>query len=268
MSERLSDGLLFEATDVDRAIVVMLPLLTTPRHWPAFNAVRHLNRAWGLLGSDRTVAVFYGITAEEEAATAVLHSLKARAYPGSERLKPHNHVQKNAVIPFFDGMTRILATLQRPPEMQFLFQKDNLQQPFVFEIQLPHPIDGMAWYRPQPPLHFTQTRSTDGGATYGSENFSRGFAQVARGASASTVGEYLRQRANLRNLLLYASGSGYPDYQGPAEQRLMQFKRNVFALLRMFLLIEPYSQHQSFVLQALSGFLEILGNLSAPVDFE
>jgi len=268
MPERLSNGLLFEATDVDRAIVDMLPLLTTPRHWPAFNAVRHLNRAWRLLNSDRTVAIFYGITAEEEAATAVLQSLKARSYPGSERLKPHNHVQKNAVIPFFDGMTRILATLQRPPELRFLLQKDNPQQPFVLEIQLPHPIHDVAWYRPQPPLEFSQARSTDGGATYATENFSRGFAEVARGASATTVGDYLRRRANLRNLLLYASADGYPDYAGPAEQRLTQSKRNVFALLRMFLLIEPYPQHQSFVVQALSGFVEVLGSLSAPVDFE
>src|SRR5262249_36805197 len=182
MPEQISDGLLFETTDVDRAIVDMLPLLTTPRHWPAFNAVRHLNRAWRLLSSDRTVAIFYGITAEEEAATTVLRSLKARSYPGSERLKPHNHVQKNAVIPFFDGMTRILSTLQRPPEMRFLLQKQNLQQPFVLEIQLPHPIHGVAWYRPLPPLEFTQTRSTDGGATYASENVSRGLPEGAKRA--------------------------------------------------------------------------------------
>lgn len=267
MSERVSEKLVFEATDIERGIVDMLPTLTSPRRWPAFNAVLHLNRAWQLVDSDKTAAVFYGITAEEEAATAVLQSVKHWHYPGADKINPRSHVHKNAVVPFFAGITRVLETLQDPPQLRFWLQASNPSEPFVLEVELPHPIEGMAWYRPQPPLHIQHRRSRDGGKNYIVEDFSRGIGKVLQERNAKSVGDYLRERANLRNLLLYASQGGYPDYQGDAPERLRQFKRHVFALLRMFLLIDPYSEHQSLVVQAVAGFVSVITNLSGTFEF-
>lgn len=268
MTERISDKIVFNTTDVERDIVDLLPTLTTPRRWPAFNAVRHLNRAWRLLKDDKTVALFYGITAEEEAATAVLRSIKHWHYPGADKIDPRSHIHKTAVIPFFIGMTRVLETIRNPPELRFLLQPGDPSKPLVLEINLPHPVYGMAWYQPEPPLHIQHRRSRDGGRSYAIEDFSRGIGEVLRERNAKTVGDFLRERANLRNLLLYASSSGYSDYQGDAPFRLQEFQRNVFALLRMFLLIDPYAKHQSLVAQAVSGFVSVLSNLSGSYEFD
>ena len=267
MSERVSDKLLFDASDVDRGIVDILLTLNSPHRWPAFNAVRHLNRAWRLHELDKTAALFYGITAEEEAATAVLQAVKHWNYPSAEKINPRNHVHKNAVVPFFEGFTRVLATIQDPPEMRFLLQRDEPSEPFVFEL-LPHPTYGTAWYRPDPPLGMLHRRSRDDGKTYVIEDFARGIGKILAERNMKSVGDYLRQRANLRNRLLYASSDGYPDYQGDIMERLKQFKRNVFALLRMFLLIDPHPKHQSLVVQAVSGYVSVITNLSGTFEFE
>jgi len=268
MSARVSDSLLFDATDVDRAIVDLLPTLTIQERWPAFNAVRHLNGAHRIKAVGRTMALFQALTAEEEAATAVLQVLRRRKYPDADALNPKSHVHKNAVIPFFDGMTRVLATIQDPPELRFVLDSNFTPPRLRFAVQLPHPEHGMAWYYPDPPLHFQTRRSVDGGKTYSVETFVQGFSKVASEINAKTVGDYLRLRANFRNHLLYAGPDGYPDYQGELEARLQEFKRNVFALLRMFLFIEPYPEHQDFVVQAVGGFVRIVTNFSEPIGFD
>jgi len=65
------------------------------------SAINHLRRAEVLFPIDRPMAAFRCYTAEEEAASGLMHCLKERRYANAERLNPRNHIQKNAVIPFF-----------------------------------------------------------------------------------------------------------------------------------------------------------------------
>jgi hypothetical protein len=260
---RVSDQLVFEATEFERGVVDLVPRLTSPAHWAAFNAIRHLNAAYRLRELDKNMALFRGVTAEEEAASAVLRSLKQRRYPGSAQLDPRNHLHKHAVIPFFDGITRLLAAIRNPPELRFVIDDSYKTPRLVLEIQATSSASTGTdvWIRPQPPLDFTQSWSVDGGITYVVENFSRAFSRITTERAVKSTRDYLRRRANFRNHLLYASSSGYPDFRGDVTPHLVQYKRNVFALIRMFLLIDPYRQHQQFVLQALRGFLFVVSEL-------
>ncbi|MCB1605317.1 MAG: hypothetical protein KDI59_11755, partial [Xanthomonadales bacterium] len=51
----------------------------------ARNAINHLEKAWVIRDIDIEMAVFRGITAEEEAASAVFHCLKNHRYSNAHK---------------------------------------------------------------------------------------------------------------------------------------------------------------------------------------
>jgi hypothetical protein len=63
------------------------------------NAFAHLRMAWSIRRIDPAMAAFRAITAEEEAASALILSLKQKNYPNSSRLNHRDHIQKSALIP-------------------------------------------------------------------------------------------------------------------------------------------------------------------------
>src|SRR4030042_2912383 len=101
-NQRLSDSIEFPLIEFDKAIIDIVPFMPAPPQWAAFNALRHLDKAWRLRATDTEMSMFRAITAEEEVATALFLSLKRRHYVGANRLKHRDHVHKNAVIPFVD----------------------------------------------------------------------------------------------------------------------------------------------------------------------
>jgi hypothetical protein len=71
--------------------------LDKPVRFRAKNAFLHLHKAWRLLRVDQGMAAFRAITAEEEAATALIVSLKRKRYPNSDRLNARNHDHKSSI---------------------------------------------------------------------------------------------------------------------------------------------------------------------------
>lgn len=171
-----SDTIQFPMVELDRRIVDLIPAMPIPAKWPAFNSICHLNGAWKIKEIDPQMALFRAITAEEEAATALFLSLKRLGYDGAENLKKHNHVHKNAVIPVFDAITRVIAKVgsHMPPTEIFL---DTNTKPHQLAIRFKHihPLTGENLHaHPQPPLHFSIT----GGPSDGEmrrEDFSAGI---------------------------------------------------------------------------------------------
>lgn len=58
--------------------------------------------------------MFRAITAEEEAATALMFALKLRGYPRSNRLKPRDHGQKSAWTPLIEAIGKMFAIVSHP----------------------------------------------------------------------------------------------------------------------------------------------------------
>jgi hypothetical protein len=264
MSQKPSDAISFPLSELERGIVDILPFLPDSSRWPAFNAVRHLNRAWRLREIDPQMAIFRAITAEEEAATAIILSLKRRNYRGAKRLDHRKHVHKNAVIPFFDAITRVVAQFgDQMPKTELIFDPAEKKMQIRFKpIHLTNGED--YWAYPTPPLHF----SLFGGADVEKmtdEDFSGGVEILISGTNFKDIIDYIRARANLRNEILYAGPDGYPDFSHGIEENINYYKGNVFILLRIYLLIDPYPGGQLFVQQALDAFLKALRML--PKDF-
>jgi hypothetical protein len=253
-----SSTIVFPVSDLERAITDAIPLMPPPSRWPAFNALRHLNRAWKLMLLDQEMMMFRCITAEEEAATALFKSLQRRKYDGATQLKSRRHVHKNAVIPFINAVGRVFASLPgEHPETVLFFNKTLSPPRFELRINTGVASEGKPIWAKSNPLHFTLSKSTADGANL-PIGFSARMAELASEVSATSVHHYLEDRAKLRNKLLYASSNGYFQSGGDLNEIFNHYRRNVFTLLKIYFMVDPYERKQNFAQQCLTSFLSIL----------
>jgi hypothetical protein len=68
---------------------------------------------------------------------------------------------------------------------------------------------------------------------------------------------------NLRNRILYASSGGYPTISSLDVDFLVERHTRVFAMIKLYLLVFPYPEHQPFVTQALASFVKLLEQLKS-----
>ena len=147
-----------ELTELEQAAFELIQNTYPPGRNCARNAYLHIQKAWVLEGVDNEMAAFRAITAEEEAASALFHSLKRLGYKGSDKLKVRNHIHKNAVIPFCRAVSGGLAHTEKSGIKTALYL-DKSEKPWRFRIQ----IDFEPFFRPtiygypEPPLNFTTT---------------------------------------------------------------------------------------------------------------
>ena len=239
----------------------MLALSPAPGKYCAGNAVDHLRKAATIAELDPAMAVFRGITAEEEAATAVFHAVRRRRYVGAQHLKPRDHLQKNALLPFCHAVARLFAEatekLSLAPQLTIDGEGDQRR----LDVWLNGEGLGLGKRRfaPVPPLHFSVSELP--GPLL---DFSEQMTAIATEAGSSTILSHLRQRANVRNQLLYASVEGMPAVSLHNFLELQEGR--VRTLIIIYLLIDPYAEHQLFVSQALLAFLKMLERLPTDLD--
>lgn len=222
------------------------------------SALHHLERAELLREVDPAMAIFRAITAEEEAASGVMRSLIEMQYPGAEALNPHDHAHKHAVFPFMQVLQLFFAqTLSNHFTKYNLHIKEEdgatrlmlaLNVTINGEEQLAYPI---------PPLNFGVTNPDTGEAP----DYSFQINQLVAAKGKATVKTFLKNEANLRNEILYASPDGYPMIQSLDVGFLIERRVRVFAMINLYLLVFPYQEHQPFVTQALASFVKMLQQL-------
>lgn len=270
---RRSDAISFELDDFDRAIVdELVPNSHDPSKWAAFHAIKHANRAWKLREIDPAMAALRAITAEEEAATALFKSLRRLGYPGAEKLKPRDHLHKNAAAPFVQAVSKQLwdGLGKRFPGGCALAIDSSGEKPRVV-IKY---VDDKGEYEPVPPLNLRFTEGpirSDGTidpATEKPVDFGKAIAERAEAEGAASVKAYLKQRANLRNQILYAADNGIPEVPTPIDGQLRLLRHNTFLLLKIFLLVDGYEEQQIFARQCLLAFLRVVGDTSVEVTFD
>ena len=80
--------------------------------------------------------------------------------------------------------------------------------------------------------------------------------------NAKDIFSAIKKTANYRNQILYASPKGIPSLAEPIDRYLIKRKNIIFLNLAIFLLIDPYSEIQLFVQQALAALLKMLNIIS------
>jgi len=202
------------------------------------------------------MAVFRGITAEEEAASGLMHALISRKYPNAELLRPRDHLQKHAVIPFLRALLDHLREIKLDGLCSVrlaITSVDGFDRLVVLLLLDGEELTAM----PVPPLNLS-VREGDGGEF---PNITRNVRALLGPTGYSNVLCFLRNEANLRNRILYAGPDGYPQVHDLQPEYLMERQRRVFAILKAALLILPYEQIQPLAAEALESFLRLIEKL-------
>jgi hypothetical protein len=252
---------IFVETPFDQELVDMLRGTVQPGQYAARNAVRHIDKAAAIATADPEMAAFRAITAEEESATALFHALRRHDYPGSKALKPHNHLQKNAVSPFCAAVAELFAyadeRLHVRPELSIVDEQGAKRLITQFHVGGLGLGDRLA--KPHPPLNLEIRRNER------LHDFSEQLDRLAESRHFDSIRAHLLARANLRNEILYASSTGLPSVK--LNNFLREQRQTVKNIVMLFLLIDPYPEHQLFVSQALRSFLKMIDKLPDDLAF-
>lgn len=224
----------------------------------AKNALYHLRMAWNLRDTDLEMAVFRGITAEEEAASSVFYTLKNQRYKNSNRIKFKEHTYKQALYPYIRSILHYLGGLNEhngsPIENYNIQHVDHSHRK---ALQLNLKLRNAEYYAsPIPPLHFNIS-NPDTGKVY---TFEYSFKQIAQGEAYDSALKYVKEIADTRNRILYATARGQPRVEGDIASYIKEQKAKVFSMLIIVLLVDPWLDegYSAFVQQALDGFLFLL----------
>lgn len=235
-----------------------------PRH-SALNAVRGMRRAWLIAPIDPEIAVFRAITAEEEAATALIAALQRRRYPGAAKLDPKRHIDKAGWTPFLQTIETMLAETKVPALSYRLLADRN---PPRIDVLLPGPHLGLGDLvaSPDEPLNLVITEGGEGKPAQVMK-FREQLERRALANGAKNILELVRAEANLRNKLLYASDQGWAVVEDP-DAFLLAKRKPVTLLLSLTIAILQTPKHQLLVIQVVEAYLEVLGRaVEANFDF-
>lgn len=238
----------------DQMCIEMLEGLPNTKAKHCFrSALNHLRRAEKIKDIDLSMAVFRLVTAEEEAATGLMLELKNKGYKNSEHLEIRNHLYKGAVIEVIRVITQFL--------------EDNFQGSF-YDLSM-HKVDGKLSLRltaemsvngerivliPEPPLSIAMRL---GGEKY-RFSMNRQLKKLIEKGGHQTILNHLKEKANFRNLLLYASEKGFPSDPVITDKFFPAYQQRVIAMLRIFLMVQPYDEIQPAVQDALDILLSVV----------
>lgn len=220
------------------------------------SAINHLQRAEALFDTDSSMAVFRCYTAEEEAASGLMHCLKECGYSNASQLQPQYHLHKNAFIPYFGILCQFIDDSfgQYGIEIDLCVKEMEGRLRITLEACMSSSA-GPAKFIPNPPLNFAFVHE---GKRF---SYRKQIDKFVESRNRNEIKECLRLEANKRNLLLYATHNGFPSQIEITPKFFPAYQRRVFAMLRAYLMIEPYKEPQRFVQDSLDAFLAMLISL-------
>lgn len=245
--------------DVDKGILKILQYLKNyKKKWAALNAINHMHYAWLIKEIDPNMAAFRMLTAEEEAATAVILSVKALNYSNAKMLNETNHQHKNSLIPLIEIMSqRFVEDKNNLPEIKLFISSHEKPEKAKLGIRahMMHPESNkLMWANFDLPLDFEINFSE----TSGKYDFAKEIEKIKEMKNVKKIYRSIEERANIRNNILYANEESINKSVFDLESMIRAYRRNVFILLRTFLLIEQYPVKQKFVQQGIDILLDIL----------
>ncbi|MEZ0232839.1 MAG: hypothetical protein ACAH12_08365 [Methylophilaceae bacterium] len=218
------------------------------------SALHHLNAAQKIAEADLSMAVFRAITAEEEAATGLMLELKNKKYNNSEHLEVQNHIHKGAVIELMSIIIQFLE--DNFPGSNYDLSIYKVDEQLMLKLQAEMNINKeRITFIPEPP--FSLSFRVDG------KKFSmkQQIQTLLDKRGSQTIKAHLKQKANFRNLLLYASDKGYPKKPVIEENFFPVQLKKVLSMLRVFLMVTPYDELQPAVQDSIDLFYLIVKDI-------
>jgi hypothetical protein len=229
----------------------------------ARNAFQHLRRAKALSGVDDEMCAFRVLTAEEEAASALILALKQKRYPGAMRLNHRDHYQKMAITPLIRAVGEILSNIKMPFSLKV--QPDSTPPRIDISVKIRNIDDesNSEWYaQPDEPLNaFLQEESP--GIEGKVVDFQKQLSAITKSESLEQIVQFLEDEANFRNQLLYATDSGIPKVV-LQENFFEHRKKRVLIILIITIMIMQTNQHQLLAIQTIQAFLRFIRRITPP----
>lgn len=216
------------------------------------SALSHLRKAWTLHPVDAEMSLFRAITAEEEAATAVIRALNARAYPNAERLKERQHPHKAALWPFIAAVANKMAEKNIPMPNLALRIEGDPRIDLSIDIAARAGLEKPLWGTPDEPFNWSMWSDRTG--PFKLHDFGEELAALATAKGAKSIGAHVAHEANLRNQLLYASEQGVPSVAF-SDDLLIGRRQRVTVMLFLAIAILQTAKHQLFLVQSLHALL-------------
>ncbi|RRV49537.1 hypothetical protein [Pseudomonas sp. p106] len=207
--------------------------------WAAINAISHLRKSVEISSIDPAMAAFRAVCAEEEAATALINSLKDVGYEGAEKLHFRRHDDKHAVVLFVGTVmqwfqNRKAQAGEQLGEHRIFFDDIDGRIGLRVAIQLGRSNTAV---HPTPPLHLV----VQGERTL-AEEFQAEMKELLGLDKTHEIRRLIDQRANFRNTLLYATPAGIPKPAGDVKAFIDKQIGIVNHLLIALALIDPWRQ--------------------------
>lgn len=220
------------------------------------SAFDHLRRSWTLHPIDSEMSLFRAITADEEAATALILALKQRQYEGVAKLNPWDHTHKAAVSPFLDAVQNMLAETGFPTPKLSLSLGGRPKIRLILDIGTlvgdAEPLFG----EPDHPFNYL-LRAGDNPKAY---RFEKQLQALADERGSQSVGELVKREANLRNRLLYADDEGIASVNFN-DSLILRKRDRVYRLALITIGVLQTTERQLFVKQCLDAFRNALGHI-------
>ncbi|MEE1990806.1 hypothetical protein QPL90_04690 [Pseudomonas syringae pv. syringae] len=208
--------------------------------WAGINAFEYLKSANDLVTSHPNLAAFSAICAEEEAAAALIHSVKTLRYPGAKKIKFTSHPHKHAVFIFVGLVVGWYQSYQQTTDWPFrplVLKVGPEGKRMAVHIVLPFKAVPLA-ANPVPPLNF----SVEGSNTLESVLIDH-MTEYLKTAEVEKVRTMIEKAAAYRNELLYASSKGLPVPKGDVDQFITHQFEKVAILLTAVGLVDPWGKH-------------------------
>lgn len=219
------------------------------------SALNHLRKAWTLHPVDAEMSLFRAITAEEEAATAVIRAVNVRNYPNAERLKERQHLHKAALWPFITAVADKMAEKKIPMPTLALRVEGDPRIDLSIDIADQAGLEKPLWGMPDEPFNWSMWSDRTGASK--PHDFREELAALATGKGAKSIGAHVANEANLRNRLLYASDQGIPSVAF-SDDLLIGRRQRVTVMLVLTIAILQSHQHQLFIVQCLDALLRAI----------
>ncbi len=225
----------------------------SPGKHAARSAIRHMKKAWDLSSNDKEMAAFRAITGEEESATAVFHSVMRKKYKDASKLDVTSHIHKTALHPFLLGVGKLLGETYVKGGYNPTLECNENENPRRFKTRITVKKDGHEkWAYSIPPLHFTVSVNDE------VHDFSPELNEISSEKNAKNISRYVTKLAKRRNQILYATPEGMPSIASEIDPLLIYRESAIYTNLLVYLMIDPYKEHQNFVQQCLDAFIKML----------
>jgi hypothetical protein len=218
------------------------------------NAYNLLDKARKYQGNDDSISLFCAITAVEEAVSSIFLALKHLGYDSADKINHFNHIHKSAFYPFCKALV-FSFELFNNSKPQLAIDK-NGKYPKLFIRFFVENFNGESFLA-TPEVPFGFTISNDVKIEDFENNLKNYFGEEYEGLE-----KWLKNEANLRNRILYATPNGIPKVEiTDPEKYLNDYEQKINTIMLLYFLIAPYKEKQIFVQQALHAFVKMIGKI-------